>query len=510
MMKKVVELIRVSTEGQASETSASIPSQRNVNRHTAAAFGLTVVRSIEMSDVSGAAVLFAPEMKELLRLIQSPDIRGVVTKEFSRLMRPENFSDYALLQAFAETNTVLYLPEGPLDLSTKEGRLIAPIRAAIAGLERTEILERVWHAKEAKRRAGQMPQSDITLPFGVGYDRQTNTWNYKPEAEKIRIAFKAFIDGEISYYAVGKRLGISPYSLRIMLRNPIYIGWRVIDKRRDPSAAAHKARKDGRQADRRKIARGPEDVIRIKVIDTPLVDPADFDRVQQIMDLKKKRHWRTRSDYQHRFTYNNFLVCDECGSLIYTHFRRRDYYICSGRKKIGCLSRYIRKELIEPKLDDLFSRKLTDLTFLEEIAKERHRLTTDSVSSATKSRLESQMDRLRGKRERVVDLFVEGIITVEDRNQKLLAIDQDLSLCIEELGRITTKSKIGVDQLASLFQPFFEFSYLSRDQKRTMLGAIIPEIRIRNGQVVGFTLLPGSIVGSEISRTDTGSSLPRA
>jgi hypothetical protein len=47
-----------------------------------------------MSDVSGTAVLCAPEMQELLRLIESPDIHGVIAKEFSRLMRPENFKDY--------------------------------------------------------------------------------------------------------------------------------------------------------------------------------------------------------------------------------------------------------------------------------------------------------------------------------------------------------------------------------------------------------------------------------
>jgi DNA invertase Pin-like site-specific DNA recombinase len=505
-----VELIRVSTEGQAAETSASIPAQRNVNRQTAASFGLTVVRSIEMSDVSGAAVLFAPEMKELLRLIQSPDVNGVVTKEFSRLMRPENFADYALLQAFAETNTVLYLPEGPLDLSTKEGRLIAPIRAAIAGLERTEILERVWHAKEAKRRAGEMPQSQITLPFGVGYDRKTNTWYYKPESEKIRLAFAAFLAGETSYYSVGNRLGISPFGLRIMLRNPIYTGWRVIDKRRDPSVAAHKAGKDGRQADRRKIVRAPEEVIRIKVINTPLVESEDFDRVQQIMDLKKKRHWRSRSDYEHRFTYNNFLICGDCGSLIYTHFRRRDYYICSGRKKVGCGSRYLQKEVIEPQLDELFSTKLTDPSFLEEIAAEWRRLAADPGTGPSKNRLQVQMTQLKGKRERVIDLFVEGIISADDRDQKLATIEKDLGLCIEQLGRITPNPAFGVQELASLFEPFFEFQYLSRDQKRTMLGAVVPEIRIRNGQVIGFTLLPGVGVGSEISRRGRGSWRRRA
>jgi hypothetical protein len=42
------------------------------------------------------------------RLIESPDIHGVIAKEFSQLMRPENFKDYELLQAFT--------PGGPQQL----------------------------------------------------------------------------------------------------------------------------------------------------------------------------------------------------------------------------------------------------------------------------------------------------------------------------------------------------------------------------------------------------------
>jgi DNA invertase Pin-like site-specific DNA recombinase len=90
-MKRVIELIRVSTEGQAAEDRASIPAQRAVNRRTAQQYGLEIVKSIEMSDVSGTAVLLAPEMQQLLKAIESPDIDGVVAREFSRLMRPENF-----------------------------------------------------------------------------------------------------------------------------------------------------------------------------------------------------------------------------------------------------------------------------------------------------------------------------------------------------------------------------------------------------------------------------------
>src|SRR5687767_5615845 len=88
-MKKAIELIRVSTEGQAASDRASIPAQKAVNAKTAAAYGLKIVRTIEMADVSGAAVLRAPEIKQLLELMADTEIHGVVAREFSRLMRPE-------------------------------------------------------------------------------------------------------------------------------------------------------------------------------------------------------------------------------------------------------------------------------------------------------------------------------------------------------------------------------------------------------------------------------------
>ncbi len=217
MKKQVIELIRVSTEGQASEDRAGIPAQRASNRRTAAQYDLDIIRTIEMSDVSGAAVLRSPEMQELLRLIESRSVHGVVAKEFSRLMRPENFTDYALLQVFADTATVLYLPDGPIDFRSKSGRLFGALRAAMAGLERTEILERIWAAKEEKRRAGKHPQSQITLPFGVGYELKSGRWYFNDDAQKVREAFRLFLSGETSYTEVGHRVGINPSIFELFL-----------------------------------------------------------------------------------------------------------------------------------------------------------------------------------------------------------------------------------------------------------------------------------------------------
>lgn len=124
-------------------------------------------------------------------------------------MRPENFEDFALLQAFVDSNTVLYLPEGPLDMNRKTGRLMGTILAAMAGMERTEILERIWSATEEKRRRGELGQSKIVLPWGVGHDSSLSFF-YKPEAERVREAFRQFFAGDQSYGRLAKLVGVTP------------------------------------------------------------------------------------------------------------------------------------------------------------------------------------------------------------------------------------------------------------------------------------------------------------
>lgn len=413
-MKRAIELIRVSTESQASEDRASIPAQRAINRRTAQAYGLSIVRSIEIRDVSGAAVMMAPEIRQLLLLMNDPDIHGVVAREFSRLMRPENFADYAFLQAFADTNTVLYLPEGPIDFANKTGRLMGAIRAAIAGMERTEILERIWSAKEEKRRRGGFAQSKVCLPFGVDYN---GCWSYTADAERVREAFRLFLSGETSYTVVGAKVGIEPYNLRVILRNPIYTGWRLIDKRRDPSPSAKRAKANGRQGDRPKIAREPEDVIRLQVIKEGLVSVEDFHRVQRLMDLKKSHHWRTNDKYEHRFTYNGFLRC-RCQSLVYTKYRRVDYYICKQR----CGAHYMRRDIVDPKLDQLFAQNLTRRSFLEDVVAAMSK----SKPRTNTQKLNQQLDSLEAKRQRILDSYFEGVITADERTNRLSEVKSTL------------------------------------------------------------------------------------
>lgn len=491
MTKRCLELLRVSTLGQADADRASIPSQRTVNRRTAEQFGLTIVRSIEMAGVSGAAVLLAPEMQEMIRLMHDKEIHGVVTREFSRLMRPENYSDYALLQIFVETNTILYLPEGPLNFATPDGRLMGTMKATIGGLERLELQKKIWNSREEKRRRKELGGSRVILPYGVTYP-----WAWTADAEKVREAFRLFLAGNTSYALLAEMLDVTPPGMKCILKNPIYTGWRVIDKKRDLTLAGKYDTVGGRQGDRRKLKREPDEVIRVRIDELdPLVSESDFNRVQQIIAVKGVSHWRYKEDYEHRFTYNGFLSCT-CGSLIYTKYRRDDYYVCRDR----CGAHYMRKDRLESDLDKLFAKRLTKPSFLK-----RHilaPLNQKHQPAGNTTLLVAQLESLHGKRQRILDAYFDGTITLAERESRMVAVEKEKQTIEGILARQTPVRQLTLENLVEAFGPFAEFDLLTRAEKRRLLNTLTPTIVAKDYQINGLWI--GLSGGNEESLTDKG------
>lgn len=523
-MKNVLELIRVSTENQAGDNRAGIPAQREANRRTARANGLSIVRTIEIVDVSGAAVLSSPEMQELLRLIESPDIHGVVTKEFSRLMRPEKFTDYALLQQFIDTRTVLYLPDGPIDLASKSGHLLGTIRAAIAGMERREIIDRMQDAKESMRRAGKHPGGDSSLPFGVGYSEDRG-WYFTADAEKVKQAFSLFMSGETSYTRISCRLNIPRTNVRFILENPIYTGWRTYTEKRNPSPIAYVARPGGRQGYRKKMKRSPDEVIRVRVLDN-LITEEDFATVQQFIELKRQKHWRSHEGAPRRYTYSGFLICGDCGNLIYTHTAKDEFYQCKSmnprerrkRAMVGldrCENRYMLRKKLEPKLDMLLGRKLREPEFLR-IAVDRYNeqqgLNSDSPIKNERG-LAVKLEGLAARRQRVLETFFEGVINKDERDRKIGEIDRETKVFQGLLMEAVPQEKPrSLFEIQAALEPLCEWEFLERDDKRLLLRSICPEISVSRYTVKSLTINFGteSVSSYKDSRMRTARSPFRA
>jgi site-specific DNA recombinase len=477
---KVAEWIRVSDESQAAPEKFGIPAQKSVNKETAKRFGLEVVKTFQVEDVSGKDILLASETHELIALMKSGRIQGVVSREFSRLMRPDDFADYVLLSEFQRAKIVLYLPEGQIDLNDKMGRLMAGMQASIAGYERSTIRERLHRGNEENRKSGGRFCSH--LPKGVGHTKELG-WHYTDEAQAVKRAYEMVLAGE-SLNEVAKYLGMSPMGARYLIHNPIYKGWRVYER----ECGEVKAGKNGRQAKYRPLKKRSEDqIIRVQVIDEPLVSPETWERACQIMDAKSESCRRNRKTLGIA-SYSGFLHCDECGRVL-TPLRGsgKGYYVCVGHYKgTGCPQRYTRIADMESRIDSLIGGEMVDPAFLGTLAMRLQSMQQNDKRASRIQQLATEQKSLEKKRSRVIDLFTEGDITRDERAERLAKVAEQLGGVNEELTRMQSSAPAGttLEQLVEMFSVFAEWDTYSKDERRIRLALYMPRMRVRDGQVV--------------------------
>lgn len=496
-MKRVIELIRVSSEGQADDDRGGIPAQRAANQRTAQQYGLHIEQTVELIDVSGAAVLQEPAMLRLLHDIGREDIHGVVTREFSRLMRPDNYADWKILERFATTNTLLYLPEGPLNFADKFGRIVGTLQGLMSGLERETIRERMMSGKEALRKMGHWAAGSHQLPFGVSYDKYTYKFSYKPEAVKVREVFQRFLSGDQNYDALSKCLGLTRGTAKNILQNEIYKGWLVYREKRDLSAKGQRYRPDGRPArDRRKIARADGETYRRKVIEPGLISEEDFDLVQKMIVKKQALNVRQRTKIGH-FTYNGFLWCAKCGARIHTFRNQYDrfYYICSNKKHKDaegeCLcpyTGYMAKDKAECVLDELVSKTLTNPTLLQDIYDQHRRELESAFPKHDRERLVERYRALYSKRDRFIDMAGDGILSKSECAQRIRVIDEEIRGIHVKLSEANPLPVWSPAQLAEVFAPFIAWPNLDRAAKRRVLNGLAPKFHIADYHISGLHL----------------------
>ncbi len=248
----------------------------------------------------------------------------------------------------------------------------------------------------------------------------------------------------------------------------------------------------------------------MRVIQEPLISETDFHAVQRIMDLKQKRHWRSRVDYEHRFTYNGCLTCSRCGEPIHTALARRDYYACKGRRTAHtCITKYMAREKLETLLDDLLSERLTTPSFLARGVNELIRRSESNESVVRVQRLTSEIANSQRKRNRVIDSFLDGVLSRDERDERLVTIDRDIQMTQKMLMQETPSISPDLSILTEALAPLAEWHYWSREQKRNLLAALVPDIRVADYEIESLGLNP-AIFSNEVTRTDTDSSRRRA
>ncbi len=506
--KKVVGLIRVSTAGQAGDDRGGIPRQREVIRRTIDANNLDCLCIYEL-EVSGTQVREHPDIVEILRLVSSGVVSGLVLADLDRLFRPDQPTDYAILQTFKDSGAVIFSGDTTYDLGSKDGLLFSGIRATIAGYELALIKERMMGAKEAKRKQGKCPTNRYTLPLGVSYDRPNEKFFYD---EKIGIVQELFRlvdeDGLRSYTEMEKRTGVRSVTIPHLLRNRLFIGERVITQKRGPKRVSRTGK-----VYRAKVKRSEEEIIRVKVLDEPAIDPARFERVQAFIDQTRYNHHEARERDKACNLATGVARCAYCGSRIYCSSKKSGskkvpgYYYCRSnyyafKQGDGCQQPNVRQPKIDALLEAFLVRTLTRPKTLISVINASIARTEEVIKPFPAQK--PQLQALDQRERRLLDALEEGAITVtEFRERRAKLHTQRTALqTVEtpnnaprrmEIERFVTSVIRGAFALKRLTDPF---------EKKTIVLNTFAEVFFKGEEIVAFKfkcpLITDSIKGNPV------------
>lgn len=494
--ERVVALIRVSTAGQANEDRGGIPRQRRVIDDTIRSKNLDCVRVYEISDVSGTQVLQNPDVLEILQLVKNRVISGLVVADLDRLFRPAEPTDYAILQVFKDTGAIIYSGDTEYDLSKRDSALFANIRSAISGFELSLMKDRQQGAKEAKRREGRCPSNHLTWPYATSFDRKQQKWIYTDAIATVIEAFRLY-DGEgvTNYHEIGRRLGLFNVTVRNILRNPIYTGWRIIDEKRGEKVVS----KTGKTY-RKKVKRKPDDVIRVQVIEVPAISQDCFDRVQLSMDeVRFNHHERRENEPVHNFG-TGIGRCGHCGEIL---------LCCSGKRKSGvrhaaywCKANYYvyRERLGGCKLPNIRQPDLDALieAFAVEILCKPSNLTAVIVGSLERSNevispfpaatAGAQIDAIKTKEKRWLAAYEAGAFSAEELRTRREQLRREVAAVKAKQPAERRGNSLELEQFVGLVvRGAMRLKRLTdRSEKKAIIQSLFSEVYVKSDCITAF------------------------
>jgi site-specific DNA recombinase len=497
--------LRVSTEEQAAFGTAGLARQSDQVNRIVAARNYRVVASFSVIGVSGASVQSSHEFVELMGLVTNDKIGAVVCSETSRLMRVDSWQSMAILDVFAKKRVLIVADGVEMDVSNPDGFLTGGIQTLLAGHERLKLVQKIQAAKQALRRQGKCPTAAHTIPFAVRYARDTGKFSYDPaDVQKVQEAFR-LIDEEGLYNIaeVARRAGFKRTGLRVILQNPIYVGIRRYDTRSNPDVK--RIGPDGRKTYRPKQKLPPDEVLEIKVLDEPAVNPARWERVQSVLGELRTNHLARLPKEALIHACTGLGRCGMCGLKLYLSGNGKRHkatgervlwYCCrSGHpgRKHG-LPRCSNGWVSKPKLDALIyafcQTVLTDAKFLASIITASVERSSEVVRPFPQQGFREAIAKAQRKEKRLIEMCAADAISIQTLKAERAVIGAEIERLRGLSATAPEKQPATATDLSRLIvKAVVRFRTMTDERERkAVLEQVFAEVFFRMGRESGESI----------------------
>jgi DNA invertase Pin-like site-specific DNA recombinase len=522
---EVISLIRFSTADQVSEGRAGIDRQRRANMTGVALQGLKVRREMVVVDVSGRHVQEDPQFQQLFEELKDPTLAGVIVSEQSRIFRPEEFGDFAILDHFARNKKLIFTQAARIDPTTSEGRAALIMGGLMSGEELHKIRDRCNGGKATKRLQGFHPGGNQMLPKTVKFVRVRNAdgkiitthWELVPlEVERMQRAFQLLLHGD-SYELIAEKVGggWTGKGIHYALMNPIHIGirryeWEAKGTEYKPNAT----KKNPDPKIRRRLTKRavPLDVPTRQDLESgkaqPIVEPiisiADFDRAQEII-AARMTHWRKsklKNEGRDRFLANGNVSCT-CGLPLYGKYGGRgshlDVYLCRSRHKggKGCGMPSIKRVDADAAIAETITM-LADASFLMS-ALETALALQQAAPDPARAKRELALGKLENGRKEMLAMVRGGEMTRDEFKAEMAELEKEVR-SLEALVPAAVPQIDATQIVQKICRVFVRFACLSFVQQRELLrGAVKSIIVDGHARAITTVTISGGYLGHGVN-----------
>ena len=318
-------------------------------------------------------------------------------------------------------------------------------------------------------------------PLGFDVDHNQMYVINEEEAETVRMIFKMYIEG-FGYAKIAEKLNkmglknkrnrpFAKTSIRDTLLNEKYIGNYVLGlKDKNGHFTGREKRKEGAIPS--------------------IIDKETFNGIQKIMKTRKTG----KKTNQQSYILTGFCECGECGGS-YTgggivHGRTKKYYVyaCSARKarRTDCKNMQIRKEILEGNVFKIIKDEIFRPNKIKYLSKEVEAQIKESnkLYNSTQKKLTNKIKYLNEKKNKLLDIFLDALISKEEYNNKNHEIEKELHYLESELNNLTYNEQISRKEIEKYLKDLSEkFEQKNDDLKRNIIETFVDKVLIYKDRI---------------------------
>jgi site-specific DNA recombinase len=493
---KIAIYIRVSTEDQAKE-GYSLEVQREYLESFAQREGYEIFK-VYCDDGISAYSTRREALQQLLKDTKQKRFNLVLVYKIDRFSR--NLKDLlTLVDELSSYGVAFKSATEPFDTTTSAGKLMFQQLGSFAEFERNRIAERVFPGMVKGVQRGNWQGARFS-PFGYVYNKAKKLLEIeKREADIVKLIYTMYLSGkstqDIAVYLNKKkyqtRTGKQFYNKFIcdILKNRIYTGKIVWNKK-------HYDKNQRTKKHYKYIKNNPSKIIIAQGKHTPIIDEQDFEEVQKLLAVKKKR-WRPRAKNK-EYLLAGLLTCAKCShkyhgvSSISNHRtnQKKRWYRCSGPyvNRVRCTNRAVKAEDVEPEVTKIVAQ------LVENDRLKQYRWTTGTRSEIASSPLATRNDVNQAKNKlkinqekqsKLTDAYLENLLgedVYRDKMEALRGEEDGLKKLLAgyELREIESERSEGYLNRVKDFLEGYDDSLtkVSFEQKRQIAELLFKNIKI--------------------------------